>query len=133
MPPWGNGARHGRPGSSGINDCPPTLCMGLGATPSDLCDPLGVRPGEPRHADFDLPPICAGLTDIRNNPRAMAGEDRPWEAPFTERAFYLADFRERTLAIAGDADALADPAPIRSVFAQLEQNRTRIILLTSEA
>jgi amino-acid N-acetyltransferase len=54
-------------------------------------------------------------------------------APFTEKAFYLADFRERTLAIAGAADALADAAPLRSVFAELEQNRTRIALLTHDA
>jgi hypothetical protein len=54
-------------------------------------------------------------------------------APFTEKAFYLADFRERTLAIAGAADAVADPAPLRSVFAELEQNRTRIALLTHDA
>jgi amino-acid N-acetyltransferase len=58
---------------------------------------------------------------------AWAGE------PFTEKAFYLADFRGRTLAIAGAADALADPASLRSVFAELEQNQTRIALLTHDA
>jgi amino-acid N-acetyltransferase len=64
----------------------------------------------------------------------MTGDAQEWAgAPFTEKAFYLADFRERTLAIAGAADALADPAPLRSVFADLEQNRTRIVLLTSDA
>jgi N-acetylglutamate synthase-like GNAT family acetyltransferase len=64
----------------------------------------------------------------------MTGEDPAWaNAPFTERAFYLADFRERTLAIAGDADALADPAPVRSVFAELAENRTRVALLTTDA
>ncbi len=62
----------------------------------------------------------------------MSGEAQAWAGePFTEKAFYLADFRERTLAIA--ADALADPAPLRSVFAELEQNRTRIALLTQDA
>jgi amino-acid N-acetyltransferase len=54
------------------------------------------------------------------------------EEPFTEKAFYLADFRERTLAIAGGADALADPAPLRAVFAELEHNRTRIALFTHD-
>lgn len=64
----------------------------------------------------------------------MTGEDPAWAgAPFTERAFYLADFRERTLAIAGDADALAYSAPVRSVLAELEQNRTRVALLTTDA
>ena len=64
----------------------------------------------------------------------MTGEDPAWAgAPFTERAFYLADFRERTLAIAGDADALADSAPVRSVLAELEQNRTRVALLITDA
>src|SRR5438093_4094873 len=64
----------------------------------------------------------------------MSGEVQEWAgAPFTEKAFYLADFRERTLAIAGAAEALADPAALRPVFAELEQNRTRIALLTSDA
>jgi N-acetylglutamate synthase-like GNAT family acetyltransferase len=54
-------------------------------------------------------------------------------APYTEKAFYLADFRGRTLAIAGDAEALADPAPLRSVLAELEQNQTRIALFTHDA
>ena len=85
------------------------------------------------HSSPRCPSICAGSPDIRNNPRAMTGEDAAAAgAPFTERAFYLADFRERTLAIAGDAGALADSAALRSVFAELEQNRTRIILLTSD-
>ncbi len=64
----------------------------------------------------------------------MTGDAQDWVGePFTEKAFYLADFRERTLAIAGGADALADPAPVRSVFAELEPNRTRIVLLTTDA
>ena len=58
---------------------------------------------------------------------AWAGE------PFTEKAFYLADFRGRTLAVAGGADVLADPSPLRSVFAELEQNQTRITLFTHDA
>lgn len=64
----------------------------------------------------------------------MTGDDPARvSAPFTERAFYLADFRERTLAIAGDAASLGGAAAVRSVFAELEQNRTRIVLLTSDA
>jgi amino-acid N-acetyltransferase len=53
-------------------------------------------------------------------------------APFTERAFYLADFRERTLAIAASADSLVEAAAVRSVFTELERNRTRIVLLTGD-
>jgi amino-acid N-acetyltransferase len=63
----------------------------------------------------------------------MSGDVQEWAgAPFTERAFYLADFRERTLAIAAHAGAITDPAPVRAVFAELEKNRTRIALLTSD-
>jgi amino-acid N-acetyltransferase len=63
----------------------------------------------------------------------MTGEREGWaEQPFTEKAFYLADFRERTLAVACAADAIADPAPVRSVFAELGENRTRILLLTTD-
>jgi N-acetylglutamate synthase-like GNAT family acetyltransferase len=63
----------------------------------------------------------------------MSGDSQEWAgAPFTERAFYLADFRERTLAIAASAEAVADPTPLRAVFAELEQNRTRIALFTSD-
>jgi amino-acid N-acetyltransferase len=63
----------------------------------------------------------------------MAAEEAAWAARFTERAFYLADFRERTLAIAADAEALADPAPVQAVLAELERNRTRVVLLTGDA
>ena len=63
----------------------------------------------------------------------MTGETPSWaREPFTEKAFYLADFRERTLAIAGAAPALADPSAVLPVFAELEQNRTRIALLTTD-
>jgi amino-acid N-acetyltransferase len=61
----------------------------------------------------------------------MAVEEAAWAVPFTERAFYLADFRERTLAIAGEA--LADFAPVQAVLAELERNRTRVVLLTGDA
>jgi amino-acid N-acetyltransferase len=63
---------------------------------------------------------------VQAKAQGVAGE------PFTEKAFYLSDFSERTLAIAGDAQALPDPAALRPLFAELERNRTRIVLLTSE-
>jgi amino-acid N-acetyltransferase len=78
---------------------------------------------------------CARIPGIRKLGAAMPRESRAaWAgAPYTEKAFYLADFRGRTLAIAGDAEALADPAPLRSVLAELEQNQTRITLFTHDA
>jgi N-acetylglutamate synthase-like GNAT family acetyltransferase len=64
----------------------------------------------------------------------MSGEKPVWAgASFTEKAFYLADFRGRTLAIAGDAGGLADGASVRSVLAELERNRTRVLVLTTDA
>ncbi len=52
---------------------------------------------------------------------------------FTEKAFYLAEFRERTLAFACDAGALVDPGRVRDVLRELEQNATRIVVLCADA
>jgi len=61
----------------------------------------------------------------------MAAERRP--APhFTEKAFYRAEFRGRTLAIAADADALGDPKRLAPVLDDLEANPTRVVLLTTD-
>ena len=63
----------------------------------------------------------------------MTGQAHEWAAaPFTERDFYLADFRERTLAVAGTPAALANAGPLRSVLEELARNRTRIVLLTPD-
>lgn len=61
-------------------------------------------------------------------------ETRPgWgSTPFTEKAFYLAEFRGRTLALAPVAGAVADPATVREVLAELESNQTPILLLSSD-
>ena len=63
----------------------------------------------------------------------MVREDESWEAlPFTEKAFYLAEFRGRTLALAADVGALGDPACIREVLSELAANRTHIVLLLAD-
>lgn len=54
-------------------------------------------------------------------------------ATFTEKAFYLAEFRERTLAIACDVGGLGDAARVRSVLGELERNATRIVVLGADA
>lgn len=53
-------------------------------------------------------------------------------AHFTEKAFYRAEFRGRTLAVACDAAALGDPARLEPVLADLESNPTRVVLLTTD-
>jgi amino-acid N-acetyltransferase len=63
----------------------------------------------------------------------MSGQPHEWAAaPFTERDFYLADFRERTLAVSGTPGALAETGALRPVLEDLARNRTRIVLLTPD-
>jgi amino-acid N-acetyltransferase len=52
-------------------------------------------------------------------------------ASFTEKAFYLSEFRERTLAIACTGENEVDRAI--SVLDELEENRTRVVLLVADA
>ncbi len=61
----------------------------------------------------------------------MAEERASW-APFTEKAFYLAEFRDRTLAIACATDESSAAERMRPVLQELEQNRTRIVLLAGD-
>ncbi len=51
---------------------------------------------------------------------------------FSEKGFYLAEFRGRTLAVAARAEQLTNPAPLRSLLEELGANGTRVALLTSE-
>jgi amino-acid N-acetyltransferase len=53
--------------------------------------------------------------------------------PFSEKGFYLAEFRGRTLAIAVRAADLAATAPLASVLKELEENGTRVVLITDDA
>jgi amino-acid N-acetyltransferase len=54
-------------------------------------------------------------------------------APFSEKDFYLAEFRGRTLAVAAPAEQLRAPAPLEVVLEELEANATRVVLISTEA
>ena len=56
---------------------------------------------------------------------------RPAEV-FSEKGFYLAEFRGRTLAIAVRAADLGATAPLASVLKELEENATRVVLITDD-
>ena len=51
---------------------------------------------------------------------------------FTEKDFYLREFRARHLAIAVPAADLRAPAPLREVLAELNANGTRVVLISTE-
>ena len=51
---------------------------------------------------------------------------------FTEKDFYLREFRGRHLAIAVPAADLRAPAPLRSVLDELTANGTRVVLISTE-
>jgi len=60
---------------------------------------------------------------------AMSG---PSQA-FTERDFYLGEFRGRTLGFVLPRGGAADPAPLRGVFEALRKNATRIVVMAPDA
>jgi N-acetylglutamate synthase-like GNAT family acetyltransferase len=51
---------------------------------------------------------------------------------FTEKAFYLREFRGRHLAIAVPAADLRAPAPLRALLDELAANGTRVVLISTE-
>ena len=51
--------------------------------------------------------------------------------PFSEKIFYLDEFRGRTLAIAASADELRAAGPLEEVLRELERNRTRVVLIST--
>jgi N-acetylglutamate synthase-like GNAT family acetyltransferase len=53
-------------------------------------------------------------------------------APFSEKGFYLSEFRGRTLALAAPASELRALAPLESVLKQLEANPTRVVVISSD-
>jgi len=64
-------------------------------------------------------------------PPAVAGS--PVSAPvFSEKGFYLQEFRGRTLAIAVQASDLRTPAPLAAVIAELASHGTRVCVLSTE-
>jgi amino-acid N-acetyltransferase len=58
--------------------------------------------------------------------------DRPSVEPFSEKGFYLNEFRGRTLAIAVRAEDLSRPEPLEALLEELAANATRVVLLTTE-
>lgn len=59
--------------------------------------------------------------------------ERPSVESFSEKGFYLAEFRGRTLAVAARAEDLARPAPLELLLKELAANATRVVLVTTEA
>ena len=53
--------------------------------------------------------------------------------PFTEKAFYLSEFRGRTLALACSDAAPAERDALSNVLGELEANGTKVVLLTASA
>jgi len=51
-------------------------------------------------------------------------------APFSEKGFYLSEFRGRTLAISVASSELRERAALREVLADLAANETRVILVS---
>ena len=59
-------------------------------------------------------------------------DQRSNAAPFSEKGFYLNEFRGRTIAIAGAAADLRAGEPLESVLKELEANRTRALIFCVE-
>jgi N-acetylglutamate synthase-like GNAT family acetyltransferase len=53
--------------------------------------------------------------------------------PFSERAFYLSELRDCTIAIAGCGSELQNRAALEPVLKDLEANRTRVVLISDRA
>jgi hypothetical protein len=54
-------------------------------------------------------------------------------APFSEKDFYLAEFRGRTIAVTLPAESPPALATLAAVLAELAANATRVVLIASEA
>jgi N-acetylglutamate synthase-like GNAT family acetyltransferase len=52
--------------------------------------------------------------------------------PFSEKGFYLSEFRRRTLALAAPAEELASPAELVAVLRELATNETRVVLVSND-
>ena len=68
---------------------------------------------------------------IEDSPASLARSGP--EQSFSEKSFYLDEFRRRTLAIAVGAAELREPAPLESVLKELELNETRVVLISDRA
>jgi len=61
----------------------------------------------------------------------LEGEGRAGSS-FSEKSFYLSEFRGRTLAIAVPAADLGSPAPLEAVLKELEANGTRVVVISTQ-
>lgn len=70
--------------------------------------------------------------DIRHTLLSMRDASPAAARPgsFSEKAFYLNEFRGRTLAVAAHAADLGAPAALEAVLKELEANGTRVVLLS---
>ena len=57
---------------------------------------------------------------------------QPSPAPFSEKGFYLDDFRGKTVAIAVPAADLRDPSELIRVVSELSSNETRVLVISTE-
>ena len=64
------------------------------------------------------------------NTRTPVRDQRPIDV-FSEKGFYLSEFRGRTLAIAARAEDLARPEPLAELLGELRDNTTRCVLLST--
>lgn len=92
--------------------------MALQGEPGALRD----APGEPVRALLDRP-----HWDAMSNAARTVGE-----TAFSEKSFYLQEFRGRTLAIAVTSADLRDPSPLLAVLDELASNETRSIIVSTE-
>jgi N-acetylglutamate synthase-like GNAT family acetyltransferase len=93
------------------------------------------RVNQPCHSIAEAPADSLGAAryiNIRHTVRAMAAETGARPAAFSEKGFYLDEFRGRTLAIAARAEHLRAPAGLQATLEELEANRTRVVLISTE-
>lgn len=64
---------------------------------------------------------------------SAAGKNAGGSAPFSEKGFYLSEFRGRTLALAATGETLRSAAPLEAVLKELAANATRVVLISDEA
>ncbi len=74
---------------------------------------------------FD-PPLSVTLAAVSGR------EGRGGRGPFTEKSFYLGEFRDRTLLLSGPRDELAKREPLEAVLADLERNPTGVVVVSSD-
>ena len=61
-----------------------------------------------------------------------AGSVARGDQPFTEKSFYLSEFRGRTVALAATSDACLEEAAVGGVLEELGRNGTRVLILAAD-